>query len=62
MSVDAHLAELVRRHHALEKEIENETVHSSYDDLKVSELKRKKLMIKDKIEKLKQSPRQDTVH
>lgn len=61
MSVDAHLAELVRRHHALEKEIEDQTAHGN-DDLKLSELKRKKLVIKDKIEKLKHDSETETVH
>ena len=62
MSMDAHLAELVRRHHALEKEIEDQTTHAGFDDLKLAELKRKKLVIKDKIEKLKQSAESETVH
>lgn len=61
MSLDAHLAELVRRHHALEREIEDQAAHGS-DDLKLSELKRKKLVIKDKIEKLKQDSHADAVH
>jgi len=60
MSADAHLAELLRRHHALDKEIEAEMTHSSFDDIRVAELKRKKLLLKDKIEKLKQPP--STVH
>ncbi len=60
MSADAHLAELLRRHQALDREIEAEMTHSSSNDIRVAELKRKKLLLKDKIEKLKQPP--STVH
>ncbi|MBV9703518.1 MAG: DUF465 domain-containing protein [Methylobacteriaceae bacterium] len=59
MSVDAHLAELLRRHQALDKEIASESAHASVDELRLTELKRKKLMLKDKIERLKHEP---TVH
>ena len=64
MSMDAHLSELVRRHGVLEKEIESETVHTAGDDLKITELKRKKLLLKEKIERLKRmSPvAADTLH
>ena len=54
MSLQGHLAELVRRHQAIEKEIETETLHPSTDDLRIVELKRKKLHLKDEIRKLKQ--------
>lgn len=53
MSMHSHLAELERRHKALEKEIETEKLHPSTDDLHILELKRKKLAIKDQIERLK---------
>ena len=59
MSMQGHLEELVRRHQALEKEIEHESVSPAGDDLKVIELKRKKLVLKQEIEKLRTSP---TVH
>jgi hypothetical protein len=53
MTADTHLAELERRHHALEIEIEDALNHPSTDSLALSELKRRKLLLKEKIEKLK---------
>ena len=52
MSLNSHLAELVRRHQVLEKQIETELHHPATSDLKLLELKRKKLHLKDEIEKL----------
>lgn len=54
MSMHSHLAELERRHQALDHEIETELLHPSTDELRVKELKRKKLYLKDEIERLRQ--------
>jgi hypothetical protein len=54
MSMQAHLAELERRHQAIEHEIEAEKIHPATDDLRLIELKRKKLSLRDEIEKLRQ--------
>jgi hypothetical protein len=54
MSIQAHLAELERRHQALEAEISEALAHPSMDDLKVTELKRRKLQVKDEIARLRQ--------
>jgi hypothetical protein len=54
MSIDSHLSELVRRHQAIEEAIVAEINHPASDDTKVHELKRKKLHLKDEIERLKQ--------
>jgi len=54
MSIDSHLSELVRRHQAIEEAILAEENHPAADDVKIHELKRKKLHIKDEIERLKQ--------
>ena len=54
MSIESHLSELVRRHQAIEQAIAQEAALPSANDLKVHELKRKKLLLKDEIEKLKQ--------
>ena len=43
MSIEAHLAELERRHRALEAEIAEAHAHPSIDDLQIVELKRRKL-------------------
>ncbi len=53
MTIKAHLAELERQHKALELEIAEALAHSSTDDLKIAELKRRKLMLKDEIERLR---------
>ena len=51
MSIDSHLNELVRRHQAIEEAISDEESHPGSDDIKIHELKVKKLHIKDEIEK-----------
>jgi len=63
MSLQNHLVELERRHHALEKEIETAQVHPSFEPLKLAELKRNKLLVKDEIAKLKsQTEPQPSLH
>ena len=52
MSIEAHLAELERRHRALEAEISEARAHPSIDDLQIVELKRRKLLVKDEIARL----------
>jgi hypothetical protein len=54
MAIESHLAELERRHQALEQEISEALAHPSTDDLKIVELKRRKLHVKDEISRLKQ--------
>lgn len=53
MTMETHLAELERRHKALEKEIEDALQHPGVDTLTLTELKRKKLVLKDEIARLK---------
>jgi hypothetical protein len=53
MTIQAHLAELERRHRALEEEIAEAMTHPSTDGLKIAELKRRKLQLKDEIERLR---------
>jgi hypothetical protein len=53
MSIDSHLSELVRRHQAIEEAILAEETHLAADDIKIHELKRRKLHLKDEIERLK---------
>ena len=55
MSIQAHLAELERRHRALEAEIHEARALPSIDDLEIVELMRRKLMVKDEIARLQQS-------
>jgi len=54
MSIESHLVELTRRHQALEREIEGERNHPASNDNQLKELKRKKLHLKEEIERLKQ--------
>jgi hypothetical protein len=53
MTIQAHLAELVRKHRALEDEIAEAMTHPSTDDLKLAELKRRKLLVKDEIQRIR---------
>jgi hypothetical protein len=53
MAIKAHLAELERQHKVLEDESAEALSHSSTDDLKIAELKRRKLQLQDKIERLR---------
>jgi hypothetical protein len=52
MTIQANITELERRHHELEKEIAEALKRNSIDDLKIVELKRQKLQLKDEIERL----------
>ena len=58
MSMQTHLAELELRHRSLESELAEAQQHPSIDDLKILELKRRKLHLKDEIARL----RCDSVH
>lgn len=53
MSLQTHLSELERKHEALEREIQDAISHPSTDDLRVVELKRRKLHLKDEINRLR---------
>ena len=53
MAIQAHLVELERKHKVLENELHQALLHPSTDDLQIAELKRRKLMVKDEIERLK---------
>jgi hypothetical protein len=55
MAIESHLAELQKRHQALEHEINEALTHPSTDDLTIAELKRRKLLVKDEITRLRQN-------
>ncbi len=59
MSLQGHVVELERRHEALEKEIEQERLRPHRDDIRLFELKKKKLQIKDELCKLRET---ETLH
>lgn len=52
MSLESHIAELTERHRHLEAEIDQERLSPASDDLKLAELKKRKLYLKEKIERL----------
>jgi hypothetical protein len=56
--METHLAELERRHQAIEQEIEEALHHPGVDTLVLTELKRRKLSLKDEIVRL----RSEAVH
>ena len=58
MSTEAHLAELTEKHHALEAQIDKEMERPLADTLRLTELKRQKLRIKEEITRLKDQKEQ----
>jgi hypothetical protein len=53
MAIESHVAELERRHQALEKQIEDALSHPGIDPLHLAEMKKRKLHLKDEISRLK---------
>lgn len=54
MALQSHLVELERKHKVLESQLHEALAHPSTDDLRIAELKRRKLMVRDQINRLKQ--------
>ena len=52
MTTEGHIAALERRHRELERQIDDEMTHITHDDMMIAALKRKKLEIKDQLQKL----------
>jgi hypothetical protein len=55
MTTEGHIAALERRHREIERQIDDEMAHLSHDDMMIAALKRKKLEIKDQLQKLQAS-------
>jgi hypothetical protein len=55
MSIEAHLATLEKKHFALEEELHEAMTRPSYEDEAIADIKRRKLRIKDEIEKIRSS-------
>ncbi|WDI31433.1 DUF465 domain-containing protein [Hyphococcus flavus] len=53
MAIKAHMDTLNRRHQELEAAISSESKHPGHDELRLVELKRQKLKIKDQLEELR---------
>jgi hypothetical protein len=62
MSRENHLATLEQRHDALDREIASEMLHPAADEFKLAEMKRRKLQLKDEIEKLRGEPATASLH
>lgn len=62
MSRENHLAILEQRHDALDKEIAKEMLYPAADELKLAELKRRKLQLKDEIVKLRSEAHSTSLH
>jgi hypothetical protein len=62
MPLESHLAELERRHAALDRDIAQEWARPGADEIKLAELKRRKLQLKDEIAKLKSECQTETIH
>lgn len=52
MSLSSHLEELKRKHHDLSKKVEEAQRAPGSSDLKIAELKKQKLRLKEEIERL----------
>ena len=53
MAIEARIRELDTRHQMLDRLIQDEMSHPSSDDIRVQELKRKKLKLKEEMEALR---------
>lgn len=53
MALEAHLQSLNQRHQELDAQLDTEMKHAHPDDVRVYELKRLKLRIKDQIERIR---------
>ncbi len=62
MPLESHLAELERRHAALDRDIAQEGARLGADETKLAELKRRKLQLKDEIAKLRSESKTETIH
>lgn len=51
MTTEGHIAALERRHQELDRQITEEMTHLTHDDMLIAALKRKKLEVKDELNK-----------
>ncbi|WP_169569791.1 DUF465 domain-containing protein [Sneathiella limimaris] len=52
MSTTEYVAQLTEKHHRIEEEIQSEMTHPSADPMHITELKKEKLRLKEKIQRL----------
>jgi hypothetical protein len=53
MALDSHIRQLEQKHQRLDVKLEEMLAHPSVDDAEIAEIKRQKLLIKDRLYKLK---------
>lgn len=53
MGLESHLIELADKHHRLDEQIQEELCRPYPDDLMISELKKRKLRLKEELERLR---------
>ena len=53
MGLDSHIQELAEKHHKLDSQIQDEQHRPLPDDLMLAELKKRKLRLKEEIERLR---------
>jgi hypothetical protein len=53
MGLESHIQELSDKHHKLDEQIHEELLRPHPDDMMISELKKKKLRLKEEIERLR---------
>ncbi|SIQ15929.1 hypothetical protein SAMN05880590_102329 [Rhizobium sp. RU35A] len=57
MTIQAHIASLEKKHGALEEELQAVLASPSSDDRMIADIKRRKLKLKDQMERLKEATR-----
>ena len=57
MAVEAHLSEIAEQHKSLDRKIREELEKPGSDDLKIAQLKREKLRLKDELKRIQPSTR-----
>ena len=55
MAVEAHIREITDKHQKLQELIDAEMAHSARDQVRIAELKKEKLRLKDELERLRAS-------
>lgn len=53
MTLVSHLDQLKQKHHNLELQLDDARKHPSVSDAEIAEIKRQKLLLKEKIDKVK---------
>ena len=53
MAVEGHIRELADKHRKLQEQIDAEMAHTGWDEVRIAELKKEKLRLKDELERLR---------